>query len=217
MNAFSLSATYTDLKPAYYVLLDPSFWESSTDFLSNTLKGIAQKTTWKLQLLLPVQAAKSPYLSEIKANKNIQICYYNYTVYKGFEGLGHMLFKKNLCMPQSQNVLVAAIFLSINLGFKEVFLTGADHTWHESLHVDENNVLCIKDVHFYENETSIKYKPFIADLDTKRTHRVDEIFAIWSKTFYGYIALNSYANYRQVQILNASELSFIDAFKRVKL
>jgi hypothetical protein len=46
---------------------------------------------------------------------------------------------------------------------------------------------------------------------------MDEIFAIWAKTFYGYIAMDSYARSRNASIYNASEVSFIDAFKRVKL
>jgi hypothetical protein len=217
VNAFSLSDEFVKLQPEYYVILDPSFWVGTNDFFSGVMNGIAKKTTWKLHLLIPYSARSSRFLSVIEENKNIQIHYFNYTVFKGFTSVANWFYKKNLAMPQSQNVLVASIFLSVNIGFKEIYILGADHTWHESLHVNDDNILCIKDVHFYENGTEIRYKPFFSSVEKNKTHRVDEIFAIWAKTFYGYIAVNNYASHRKAVIYNASEVSFIDAFKRVKL
>jgi hypothetical protein len=156
-------------------------------------------------------------VQEIKQNSNIRISYFNYTVFKGFPSVAYWFCKKNLAMLQSQNVLVAAIFLSINIGFKEIYLVGADHTWHETLFVNDQNRLCIKDAHFYDNKEQINYKPFRIAQNSEQTHRMDEIFAIWAKTFYGYIAMNNYAVYRGAVVYNASEVSFIDAFKRVKI
>jgi hypothetical protein len=217
VNAFSLSDQYEKLQPEYYVILDPSFWTETNDFLSKVLAGIANKTTWKLKLMIPFQARNSAYLQAIKSNKNISLHYFNYTVFKGFPSITHWFCKKNLAMLQSQNVLVASIFLSINIGFREIFIVGADHTWHQTLLVNEQNQLCIKDVHFYENKEQVVFKPFRITQNSEQTHRMDEIFAIWAKTFYGYIAMDSYARSRNASIYNASEVSFIDAFKRVKL
>ncbi|MCW3071607.1 MAG: hypothetical protein JWO44_1497 [Bacteroidetes bacterium] len=218
VNTFAVTEEYTQLKPAYYVMLDPNFWLVDNDFTRKTLNALVEKTSWNMALLVPQQAKRSALFRELeRRNPQIRISYYNYTVFRGFESITHWFCKKNLAMLQSQNVLVASIFLSINIGFKEIYLVGADHTWHESLHVNENNMLCIKDVHFYEEKEHISYKPFRVALDSERTHRVDEIFSIWGKTFYGYIAMNNYAKYRGAAIYNASEVSFIDAFKRVKL
>ena len=120
-------------------------------------------------------------------------------------------------MPQSQNVLVASTFLAINTGFKEINIVGADHTWHEHLHVDENNVLTNKQFHFYDNEEKITYVPFKKGMHLSETFKVHEIFATWSKTFYGYFVLQNYANSRNCKIYNASEITFIDAFERKKI
>lgn len=217
VNAFSLSAEYVSLKPERYVLLDPSFWMTTNELLGSVLSGIAEKTTWKLYLFMPFQAKSSPYFDQIKANKNIEIIYFNYTVFKGFDSIAYWFYKNNLAMPQSQNVLVASLFIAINCGYKEIYVVGADHTWHQSLHVDDDNRLCIKDVHFYDKDEKVSFKPFRIAQNSEQTHRMDEIFTIWGKTFYGYIAMNKYAEYRQASIYNASEISFIDAFKRIKL
>lgn len=218
VNSFSLSEAYSQLQPKYYVLLDPGFWKAEHEVIINTLKAIREKTSWKMQLLIPQEARGAVVYAEmIKQNPNIGLSYFNYTVFKGFEGISHVFFKNNLAMPQSQNVLVASVFLGINLGFKEIYLVGADHSWHEHLYVNEQNVVCVKQIHFYENEESVKYVPFYKGAGIPETFRMDEIFTAWAKVFYGYLALNKYAERRSVSIYNASEISFIDAFKRIRI
>jgi hypothetical protein len=218
VNSFSVTDRYTELKPAYYVMLDPGFWLGTGDLVTNTINALRAKTSWPLKLLVPPEAKKSStFLNLESENPNIKICYFNYTVFKGFENIGHFFYKKNLAMPQSQNVLVASIFLSVNIGFKNIYLFGADHSWHQQLHVNEENVLCFKNVHFYESEEKVSYKPFYKGVHITETFRMDEAFVAFGKTFYGYFLLEKYAKSVNATIYNASEISFIDAFKRIKL
>jgi hypothetical protein len=218
VNSFSVTEEYTLLKPGYYVMLDPGLWLGEHETGKKTFEAIRNRTTWKITLFIPVTASKIPVFSELsKTNGNINIVFFNYTVYKGFRRLGYWFFKNNLAMLQSQNVLVASIFLSINIGFKNIYLFGADHTWHQTLHVNEENVLCFRDVHFYEDEEKVTYRPFYKGTHLKETFTVAEIFVTWSKVFAGYFALNEYAKYRNCTIYNTSEISFIDAFKRIKI
>ena len=218
VNAFSVSDQYDEFKPQYYVILDNSFWDSNGKVILDTVAALKEKTTWPVKLYLPIKASKYKRFEELAAaNSNIKLHYYNYTVFKGFAGISHWFYTKNLAMPQSQNVLVASIFIAINSGFKEILIVGADHTWHENMHVNENNVLCLKDVHFYDNELKTTYIPFKKGMDLKETFKVHEIFATWAKTFYGYIALEKYSNYKKCKIYNASEVSFIDAFERKQI
>ena len=44
-----------------------------------------------------------------------------------------------------------------------------------------------------------------------------EILTTLGKTFYGYEVMNRYAKSCDAEIYNASEVSFIDSFKRYKL
>lgn len=217
VNSFSLSDEYLKFKPQFYVILDYSFWKSDGEIIHETLNAIKAKTNWPLKLFIPQMAAGSERFKELtKANPNIQLSYFNYTVFKGFQGIAHWFFSKNLAMPQSQNVLVATIFLAINSGFKHIYVVGADHTWHEHLHLDDSNTLNVKQIHFYENEEKVIYTPFKKGVHVKETFKVHEIFATWAKTFYGYIALQNYAHYKKCNIYNASEITFVDAFERKK-
>jgi hypothetical protein len=45
---------------------------------------------------------------------------------------------------------------------------------------------------------------------------MDEIFHAWAKVFAGYRAIRKYAESKQCKIINASEISFVDAFERKK-
>lgn len=218
VNSFSITKQYIELKPSYYVMLDPGFWFGGNELVENTISSILTKTSWPIHLFVPKAAKQSKSFSELRnQNSNITIHYFNYNVFKGFQGIANWFYAKNLAMPQSQNVLVASLFLGINLGFKKIYLVGADHTWHQNLYVNDENILCAKQVHFYENEQTVKYVPFYKGVHTKEVFKMHEILTTWGKTFYGYVALNDYAVYKKCTIYNASEISFIDAFKRIKL
>jgi hypothetical protein len=219
VNNFAITKEYSEHKPGYYVMLDPVYWIiDPPEVFKNAINDLQEKTTWPLQLFIPRHAAKTQRLINlVKQNSNIHIHYFNYTVFKGFNFVGNWFYKKNLAMPQSQNVLVASLFVAINTGFKTIYLTGADHTWHENLQVNDDNVLCIKDTHFYDQEQKVRLVPFQKDHHTKENFTVHEIFTAWAKAFYGYWNLNEYAKYRGVTVYNASEVSFIDAFQRLKL
>ncbi|MFM7105462.1 MAG: hypothetical protein ACKOW8_08055 [Flavobacteriales bacterium] len=128
--------------------------------------------------------------------------------------MSHVFFRYNLAMPQAQNVLVAALCTAINMDYKSIRLYGADHDWHRTLHVNDTNVLCLKHVHFYEDEQEVKYVPFYKGMHNNETFRMDEIFAAWAKVFQGYHNIAAYARKRGVKILNATPNSFVDAFER---
>ncbi len=218
VNSFSVTDEYTLLKPAYYVMLDPGLWLGAHAVAIKTFEDLRTKTSWPLTLFIPVTARNQPAFAELKkANPTITIVFFNYTPYRGFKKIGHWLFRKNLAMPQSQNVLVAALFIAVNMKFPEVYVFGADHTWHQNLHINENNMLCLKDVHFYEQEEKISYRPFYRDPTNTATFTMYEILVTFSKVFLGYFVLNEYAKSRNCTIYNASTVSFIDALKRIKI
>lgn len=218
VNTFVNTAEFEKLKPKYYLMLDPAFWKSEHISVLTTRDSLIQKTVWSMYLLLPFEAKGSKWAETIlQSNQNIRAFYFNYTVFKGFDSVSHYFYRKNMAMPQSQNVLVAATFMAINLGFKRIELFGADHNWHEQLHVTEENIVCVKQLHFYENIEQLKYVPFYRVAYSEEIFRMDEIFNAWAKVFYGYQKVKSYAVHRGTQVINASKVSFIDAFERVKI
>lgn len=217
VNSFATTDTYAQLKPAYYVILDPGFWNHSGKHVTDTLDALRSKTQWPMQLLLPMQARHSVHFKELaKSNPQIIITYFNYTVFKGFRSIAKFCFRRNLAMPQCQNVLAASIFLGINAGFKRIYIFGADHSWHETLYVNDENVVCVKHEHFYSEGKKTEYTPFYKGLHIRETFRMDEILYTFAKTFSGYRVLQDYALQRHCKIYNASEVSAIDAFERTK-
>lgn len=216
VNTFVFSEFFENLKPEYYVILDPGMWLADADLTRKTLAFLQEKTNWNMKLLVPFSATNTPFIQQLKSHPYIEVVSINYVVFKGFPKVSHYFFRKNLAMPQSQNVLVAALFLATNIGYKEIELWGADHDWHKTLFVDEQNVVCVKQIHFYEQEQEVKYLPFFKGLHVKETFRMDEIFLAWAKVFYGYHVVKNYADSCGVTIRNATPGSFVDAFQRMK-
>ncbi len=217
VNGFALSADYQVLKPRYYVLLDPGIWLADSPWIDAMLKAIADNTSWELHLMIPHQAKGSKRIQLLQQNDHINMHYLNYVVYKGWNGPGYFFMKKNMAMPQCQNVLVAALFQAINLGYKEIELAGADHNWHESLVLNDDNVVCVKHLHFYDNQVQVTHKPFYKTAATEETFRMDEIFRAWALVFHGYWRMKDYASHCGAHISNISDPTFVDAFERKKI
>jgi hypothetical protein len=219
VNTFAVTDLFVKLKPTYYIMLDPFFWEKKNETVIDTFKSLELKTIWQLYLFIPQHAVNEEVFINLKnKNKNIHIVTFNYTVFKGFPIISHWFYRNNLAMPQSLNVTIAALFIGINLGFKEIKLVGADHTWHKNLYMSNENILHNKVTHFYENDSEVKYVPFYKGGHIEKgTQKAHEFFDIWSRTFYAYVLINNYAISRNCNIYNASEISFIDAFKRCSL
>lgn len=217
VNGFSLSDEFADLQPRHYLMLDPAFWEGQTEQIRGILHAIAIKTTWQLDLFIPHAAKHSENLKMLASNSNVQIRYFNYIVYKGFKIPGYWFFRSGWAMPQCQNVLVAAIFHGINLGYRNVILLGADHSWHENIVVKEDNVVYTREVHFYDNVEHCRQIPFVKGTDAKDTWTMSDLFLLWSKVFNGYFTLNAYANRHNCSIFNAGSKTYIDAYPRTSL
>lgn len=213
VNGFSVSEHFNRLKPVYYVMLDPGIWKSDHPNMVAMLDAL-EKTTWEMHLMIPHDARDNVRIAQFEMHRFIRIHYINYIVYKGFEGIGNYLFRHNLMMPQSQNVMVAALFQAINIGYKDIELFGADHNWHQELFVNNENIVCLAQKHFYDHEEKISYQPFYKMAHVKETFNMMETFATFSKVFSGYQRMGRYAAYRNAQITNMTEGSFVDAFPR---
>ena len=114
-------------------------------------------------------------------------------------------------MPDPRTVVTPCVMLSINMGFKKVFLTGVDHNFHEGIKVNQDNQLLVRIDHFYDEHREQKYTPFINSANGK-VYTIGELFEVLQKIFrsYGYIA--KFASKKNVQIINCTESSFIDEF-----
>ena len=222
VNNFASSPEYAQLQPASYALLDPAFFlyseqNNGRKDVEKTIRCLINLTVWPLNLFVP-QSARASYLVGQLAGKHAQVrvVFFNYTVVRGYAWFRHFMFRKGWGMPQSQNILAAALCLAITRRFSEVYLFGADHSWHEEIRISETNELLMKQEHFYDKPGTVAYIP-VYDVVKRETSRMSAQFASLSKAFYSYEILRDYAASLNVLVLNASAKSYVDAFKRVKI
>ena len=222
VNDIVLSSYFEQLQPEYYTFFDPAYFDEQVSLKfkrdrERILKDLIQKTKWPMTLFLPLQAQKNRDFKDISSNNsNINIVFINNTLVDGFVPFRHLIYKLNLGMPRVQNILVAGIFLMLNMGYKKIYTIGADHSWHEDLILDNENKVCLKLGHCYD-EKEVDYVPFFMDAQEKQTFKMHELFDALSATFKGYYYLRQYADYLEATIINASNKTYIDAFERLKL
>jgi hypothetical protein len=216
VNLFAQSEYFEILKPTDYVLIDGLFFafeNKATD--RQDIKKVFENfltVTWEMNIYIPASAKKGYLVNEIlKKNTCIKINYFNYIVVSGYDKFKFYMYKKGFGMPQCQNVLAASLFLSINRGYKEIYLFGADHSWHQQISVASDNKILLLDQHFYNTEG----KALTINAQNKQT--TADVFYSLYKAFKSYVILNSYAIYRNCTVYNASEVSFIDAFQQKKI
>lgn len=222
VNLFVKSSFYVVLKPKYYVLADPNFWirtglankSKAEEVTLSTLRDIRTNTNWELIILAPYDA-KMYFTDFFSGNKFIKIVCFNSTVIpvEGIDSITNFLFKKNFASPRIQNVLIGAVYTALNIGFKEINLLGADHSWTKELVVNDNNQVGCVDDHFYHEETpSFRLYTRYDGVD----YKIHELLRDFAYMFEGYYILKKYADYQDAIIYNRSRGSFIDAFERKK-
>jgi hypothetical protein len=218
VNHFANCDEYQTVKPKYYVFADPDFW---ADNLSVNFVGkreqffitLAKRTTWPLIIYVPNNARL--YVESLFANHiNITVKGFNNITPSGWKKMIKVLYDLGLAMPHIQNVLVATLFLSLKVGYKEIILLGSDHSWHETLLLDDANRVCLRDKHFYDHASALT--PFYKDGAEQETFKMHEILFAFSKMFEGYWEVKEYSESVGAEIINASSITFIDAFRRVK-
>jgi hypothetical protein len=101
--------------------------------------------------------------------------------------------------------------ISINLGYKNIYLFGADHSWLKDIHVDENNLVLLTQKHFY-NEKSARPKPMTNT--GKGVRKLHEVLKKFQITFKNYFLIEEYSRKKNSLIFNSTKNSYIDAFER---
>jgi hypothetical protein len=222
VNLFALSTVYALLKPQNYVLLDPAFFmfneqNDSRQDIKKTFDAIIQQTDWSMRFFVPAYSQNSYIVKKIKQERpNIQIYFFNYTIVRGFPAFRHWFFKNNLGMPQCQNILAASLYVALLQDYKNVYLFGADHSWHEEIRITDQNEFEMRQVHFYDDATHLKHEKVI-DVRNNSCPRLHAQFLSLHKVFYSYEILNTFALYRFIKVLNSSTKSYIDVFDKVKV
>ena len=210
VNRHVLSDSYIQLKPNYYVLADPHFFTNSEGI--SILEKIKEKTTWQLEIFLPYSKEnKRKFFDFFQENTFITLTFYNMNEYYGPEEHRQFAYDHNLAMPSAQNVLVPSIYVGICINYNNIELFGVEHNWTKYLFVNDNNDVCLEDIHFYDKD-KINYR--VMKKATGSLFKIHEALNMYARMFQSYWELQEIAKQKEISIINYTPNSFIDAFNR---
>jgi hypothetical protein len=217
VGRFAESQLYQLVKPKYYVFADPVFWQSKPPekaiaMRTKLFNEIKNNTSWELTICAPFESMCF-FKDCFSSNPNIKFCFYNNVPISGIKLVINYLYDFNLGLPLAQNVLIPSLYMALKIGYKNVILLGADHSWHETLTLDKYNRPCLKDRHFYDKNVDLR--PFTIDGSDENIFTMASLFQAIGLMFEGYLRIYEYALRQNSQILNASSETYIDAFPRL--
>ncbi len=221
VNQFVLSDQYERLKPRHYTLLDIGFFTSNTiprvrEITEKLIDRFIAKTDWPMTLYFPKEGKNSQLHVSLRASgKPFNFVFFNRTNVDGFQALRHWAYRCNLGMPKPQNVLVGCLMLGLVMRFNKIIIYGADHSWIENIQINDSNELISLEKHFYDaHKKGIPTKREHPET-LQQSHLHDYLYDL-ARTFSSYHLIRRFADAQQAEIINASAISYIDAFDRRK-
>jgi hypothetical protein len=210
VNFAANTPPFRQLKPRYYTLADPHFFDNPDDQFVSQLIGNICAVDWKMTLFVPSLAKVT---DNILQNKNVTVERFNANGVEGWEWLENWAYAHGAGMPRPRNVLIPSIMMSLSMGYKNIYLTGADHSWTKSLSVNENNEVVSIQTHFYKDDDKERERSKTFFLNFK----LYEVFECYYVAFKNYFKIERFARRIGANVYNATPGSFIDAFKRQQL
>jgi hypothetical protein len=211
VNLFYLNEYFEKIKPNNYVITDNGFWEDTKDQrileIQKSFMSDMKLVYWEVNLFVTSDVPREFYNSLV-LNKKLNVIKYNRTPVEGLKFLSHIFYKYNLGMPRPENVIVAAIFIAINSGNSKINVYGIDFSSVETFFIDKNNNICVRPKHFYD-----KNKEDIRLIHLKKSAFKTALSSMAS-ALDSYEKLNEYAIKRNVTIINKTNPSYVEAFKK---
>ena len=206
VNFFAIDPAYTQIQPKYYVLADNAFFSSHRDLFDK----INAETTWPLTLF--VSWGDKRQYNDIQTTSYVNILKVNTYPYTGKSKYRDYCYDHNLAMPPIGNVLNMALYVALCLGYKEIELYGAEHSWIHSMYIDEQNRLHRNDSHFYKESSN--RNDIILQHPNGQYTKLHEMLYEYFIVFGTYWQLREIAERKGVQVYNCTPGSYIDAFDR---
>ncbi len=215
LNNFANSDYFIQLKPKFYILFDYAYFdyeyknekEENQNMSRNEERQVMnnlEKIDWEMVLFVPYSPKERKMMSRFKNHKFLKVIEYHSTLIHGFTGFRNYMFRNNQGVPSTNNVIIPAMLLLSNIGYKTIYLYGAELSWTKTMDVDINNgKMFFKDSHFY---------------DSGKMRYFDKGGYRWwleaiAKALKGTEDVAEYAKFKGVHIVNRTKGSFVDAFE----
>lgn len=215
LNYFALTDLFLGVKPRWYFFMDSTFFSDSKknrriDDVIRMYEIFNTLVNWEMTIVIPSHSLNAFKRFSKLSNPHINVLGINAIGAKGTSSFLHWLYKRNWSLPTPQNVTILAIYAGINLGYKNIYLFGVDHSFIQGICVDEENRLCLKWEHFYDNH--IEVKP-VVDSSGGSPSIAEELLTV-AITFHSHEDLRSYSDKVGCRIINCTRGSFIDSYIR---
>jgi hypothetical protein len=216
------SPYFFQVKPSTYVWFDATLWmydptKHTYAAFEETFKRL-REVDWPMKFFAPTDARKSPHVQNlVKDNPNIQMVFMNNVVVNGFDWFRFWIYNLLWGNPSFRNVLHSCVFIALVQGYKEIYLVGVDHNFHQLLYVDEQNDLWIVHHHFYDTSVDTAYRSRIKSEMFDFQQDMSSALTSQGESFAWYKNMLPYMRKRKAQIFNSTERSFVDAYPRVKI
>jgi hypothetical protein len=206
VNFLASTDVFFQYKPEFYVLIDPDFFEDSSDKFIILFEAL-KRVDWSMTLFIP-----TPYRKQAESlifNSNIKIKLINVNYLPGKSQGVFYLYQRNLATPRFQNVIVACLYASINLGFKEIKLHGVESSEFQMFEINEKNEVLLNTEHSYGNATrNLSREGKILKGEFWKYLR------LYTFMLEGYSQIKSYSDFVGCNIINYTKKSFIDSFDK---
>lgn len=213
LNYFAETETFWKVKPQHYCFADPVFF--SPIYLVERIKNLfslLEKVDWQMNIYVCSWGYSSFKKYSGITNKNLHIVSVNSRSYEGYHSFRNWFYKKGVACPSFSTVAIMAIYIAINSGYTHIDLYGVDHTFLNSMCVDDNNHLCNRDTHFYD-KGEVALKPILKD-DFGHVWKISDFVFSIGKMFKSHDLVADYARYMNVSIVNCTPGSMIDSYTR---
>ncbi len=211
VNQACLTPEFIIFKPSIYIIADPGYINPKDPDARLMWQRLNKGVDWDMTIYVPYYMHKA-ILNVINLNPRITLSYYHSAIFQGWENLSFMLYNRNLAIPGAGNVMAPSIYIGILKGYHTIRLYGTDHSWTDQLRVNKLNQVCIRQLHYYDNEESIKLEPWKDE--TGKLFTMKRILNKFSEIFGQYEILERYSKSKGVKIVNMCQESFIDAFDK---
>lgn len=210
VNFMAATPQFEQLRPDYYVLADPFFFNGqghdNIDALWQSLRYCAHPMT----LCVPAPKAAQARRLLAGGTGKVSVATYNYIGAQGFAWFENWAYRHRLAMPRPRNVLMPAIMCAIAASYREIYVLGADHSWLETLRVADDNTVVSVQPHFYEDSRK-ELDRIAVHYRSIRLHQLLDSFRI---AFASYHTLQRWAAHAGIAIYNSTPGSYIDALPR---
>ena len=211
VNFAANTPEFSEIQPTYYLLADPHFFDKAgEDPNVGRLIENLNSITFPMTLFVPAGARKADSYFH---NHNLTVKHFSFTAVEGYTWFENAMMNSHRGMPRPRNVLIPSIMVGIWLGYKEIYLLGADHSWLKTLSVNDRNEVVSIQPHFYKEDSREQQRVNEVYVN-RQLHEVLESMMI---AFKSYHRIREYADRCGTQIFNSTPGSMIDAFERASL